>query len=171
VWHVTTIFNHRIFGLVPYEDIIWGFMLILYTIVFYEFFLDDQKKHKFKIKFIPLLIIFSPVYFLIFANYTFPYILHILGIPLLILPTVLFLLYKPKLTKKFIITGTYFFIHSFIVEVINLRANQWSFNDDGFLFWIKVFGVKFPFEELLYWFVFLQIAILTYYEIFCDDQE
>lgn len=172
-WYVETIFSNRLFGILPYEDIIWGIALFLYTIAFYEFFLDTQEENETIEKkgklFMFFTLFFSPILFVILQNFSSGHILHVLGVPVLLIPIIVFLIIRPHFIKKLFPLWLYFFIHSFVFEVLSLRTGHWEFIGDDYLFWIRIFEVQFPFEEFFYWFVLLQVAIIGYYEFLYDD--
>lgn len=48
---------------------------------------------------------------------------------------------------------------------------QWTFPGDQFIGWVNMLGVRFPFEELLFWFMLAAIGILSYYEFFDDNRK
>ena len=77
---------------------------------------------------------------------------------------------RPKLFGKFFLTGVYFFYLTFVYEVIALKLGWWNFPASDYIGWISIMGIKFPFEEFLFWLVLIAMASLSYYEFFDDDE-
>ncbi len=178
-WYVpTTIFPFRLLGVIPIEDLIWGFLLVYTVVIFYEHFLDkgkheliDKKMKYFILPAIILFILFLLIYSLNpdFLRIKYAYLL--IGIVLILLPSITFLSFFPKLISKYVKTACYFFILSFMFEMTGLQLNQWTFPGQNFIGWIEILGHKFPFEEFFFWFIMVSIGILSYYEFFDDDEK
>ncbi|HCX26022.1 MAG: hypothetical protein UX01_C0004G0002 [Candidatus Collierbacteria bacterium GW2011_GWB2_45_17] len=105
-WLITsTVFPFRIFGVVPIEDLIWGFFVVYSTVIVYEHFLDKGKHElidkRMKYLMWPLLSVLS--LFLI-TFFTKPEILNLkfaylyIGLFFFLLPTVSMLSFFPRLT-------------------------------------------------------------------------
>jgi len=177
-WYVpTTIFPFRLLGVIPIEDLIWGFFLTYTIVIFYEHFLDkgkheliDKKMKYFILPTILVLIIFFLLYFINQDLLRIKYAYLILGVVLILLPSITFLSFFPKLISKYTKTACYFFILAFMFELTGLQLNQWTFPGQNFIGWIEILGHRFPFEEFFFWFVMVAIAILSYFEFFDDTR-
>jgi hypothetical protein len=176
-WFVpTTIFPLRLFGVVPIEDLIWGFFLIYSIVIFYEHFLDKGKHElvdrKMKYLIWPLVVLMLVFFTILFTKpdlLVIPYAYFWLGAIFFILPSITFLSFFPRLLSKYVKTASYFFLLSLLFELTGLQLNQWIFPGSHFIGWVELFGYRFPFEEFFFWFVMGAIGVLSYYEFFdCD---
>ena len=174
-----SIFPYKIFGLVPVESALWGFFLIYYTVMFYEYFLDRHLSKKLKtprLKYLLILIlllifVFSSILFITPKLLNIRYFYLIWGMLMVFIPLLISLLKFPNLSKKFFLAGSYFFFFSFIYELTALKLGWWKFIGDDFIGWVSIFKLSFPFEELFFWFLLLAMATLSYYEFFDDDEK
>ncbi len=178
-WFVpTTYFSFHIFGVIPIEDLIFGFFLIYSIVIFYEHFLD-KGKHELvdkKMKYLvwPIVSAMTVFFTLLLSKpdlLTLPYAYFWLGITLFFFPAIMFLSFFPRLLSKYIKTASYFFLLGVIFEITGLELNQWTFPGTNFIGWIDFFGIRLPFEELFFWFVMSAISVLSYYEFFDDDRK
>lgn len=178
-WHIpTTLFSFRLLGLVPVEDLIWLFLLVFFGIMFYEYFLDLGKKKdriskniKYLIGFlISLLVVFLIFFFINSALLHIKYFYLKMGIILALLPPVTFLSFFPSLLSKFVKTSVYFFGLLLLHELVALQTGQWIFPGQNFIGFVKLLGLRFPFEEFLFFIVLATAAGLSYYEFFVDDR-
>lgn len=173
-----SIFPSRLFGIIPYEDIIWGFLVIYSTIIFYEHFLE-KGKHKLidkRMKYIiwPVLIVLILFLSTMFLNQeilTLKYAYMWIGSTLILIPSITFLSFFPKLISKYIKTASYFFVLSLLFELTALQLNQWTFPGNNFIGWVQLLNFKIPLEELFFFLVMTSIGILSYYEFFDDDRK
>ena len=178
-WFVpTTVFPFRLFGVVPIEDLIWGFFLIYSIVIFYEHFLD-KGKHELvdrRMKYLawPLIILMLVFFAALFTKpdlLIIPYAYFWLGTIFFILPSITFLSFFPRLLSKYVKTASYFFLLAILFELTGLQLNQWTFPGNNFIGWVELFGHRFPFEEFFFWFVMGAISVLSYYEFFYDDRK
>lgn len=178
-WFVpTTIFSFRLLGIIPVEDLVWGFFLIYSIVIFYEHFLD-KGKHELvdkRMKYLawPLIILMLVFFTLFFTKpelLVIPYAYFWIGIIFLILPTITFLSFFPRLLSKYVKTASYFFLLAVLFELTGLQLNQWTFPGQNFIGWVELFGHRFPFEEFFFWFIMGAVSILAYYEFFDDDRK
>lgn len=175
----SSLFNFRFFGTNSIEGLIWGFLYVFFIIMFYEYFLDFGKKEDRVSKNTKYLIAISLSVLTVFLLFLFvsPGLLHIKyfylksGTILILLPLVTFLSFFPKLWTKYVKIGVYFFGLSLLHEVAGLHTNQWTFPGHNFIGFVELFGLKFPFEELLFWMILCAAALLSYYEFFADDKK
>lgn len=178
-WFVPkTVFPLRLLGVVPIEDLIWGFLLVYGIVMFYEHFLD-KGKHNLKdtnLKYLIISLIFIFItFFLIYLFKPFllviPYFYIKAGIIIILFPIISFLSFFPKLISKFIKAGTYFFIQGILFELTGLTLNQWNFDGTNFIGWVQILNLKFPLEEFVFWMVLFSTCVLSYYEFFDDDRK
>lgn len=179
-WFVpASIFPFRLFGIVPLEDILWGFLLVYSTILFYEYFLDKGKNLFFVIKTAWTVILFfiTLLFLSVVFLYLNPQVLNIQhfylysGVIFILIPTLAFLIFYPKLIPKFLKTGAYFFFLGVIFELTGLRLNQWQFPSSEFIGWVSIARHRFPVEELVFWLILFSSAMLSYYEFLFDDKK
>lgn len=178
-WYVPhTVFPHRLLGVVPYEDMIWGFLLVYHVVIFYEHFLDKGKHNlidkKMKYFIWPVILVFLIFFLSIYNDVSLilPYPYLIICSIFVLLPSVTFLAFFPRLISKYIKTTSYFFMSGLMFELTGLHLNHWGFAKDGqYVGWIELLGHRFPLEEFFFWFVMIAIGILSYYEFFDDDRK
>ncbi len=179
-WFVpATVFPFRLFGVIPIEDLIWGFLFTYSVIIFYEHFLDKGKHElidrRMKYLLWPWILLTIACIALLVARpelLVIRYAYFYLGLICVLLPTLTFLSFFPRLLSKYVKTASYFFLLALVFELTALHLNQWQFPNDGyFIGWIELFGYRFPFEEFFFWFVMGAIGVLAYYEFFDDDRK
>lgn len=179
-WFVPeTIFNSRLFGVVPYEDFIWAFFFVYLIIVFYEYFLDyGKKKDRLPKSVLPMVLIFNillVVFFIILKIN--PDLLHVEyfylkgGIIVALFPLMLVFAFFPLLLKKCFVTTIYFSPLFLSFELAGLYAGQWEFNEGKFIGMVGISKLLFPVEELVFWIILGSVWILSYYEYFADDRK
>ncbi len=176
-WYVPeTVFPFRLFGRVPVEDIVWGFLLVYNPIMFYSNFVDSgssrllHRRMWFPVIFniiAALLVVFSVQMFpeLLSLEYAYLWIgTFVLGVPL-----VLFVSRYPEYVKPFFRIALYFFVLGLLFELVSLKLGHWIFAGEGFIGWIHIFGQSMPIEEFIFWFVICSSATLAYYLFFDTD--
>jgi len=57
-----------------------------------------------------------------------------------------------------------------IYELTAVKLEQWHFPGQ-YIGWIDLFGLKFPFEELLFWMGLSSFVVLSIYEGFIDNDK
>lgn len=172
-----TIFISRLFGILPYEDFIWGFLEGYFVIIIYEHFLDKGKhklvgrNFKYFIYFIiGLLSLFFSAFLLKPSLLKIPYAYFWIGILFFLLPSFTFLVKFPKTISKFIKLGSYFFLLHMVFEFTALELGNWTF-PGTYIGVVKIAGFAVPIEEIVVWWILFIIAILSWYEFFDDDQK
>jgi hypothetical protein len=171
------VFPLKIFGVEPIDNTLWYTMMTFYTLLFYEYFLDHEKIHKISrhFKFIFYFSIFSlltmlGIYFSKPTSLNIAYPYATLGLAAIILPVTIGFL-KPKLINKMFLTGLYFFFLYFIFEIIAVSDKYWLFNGNNYIGTVNFLGLVFPLEELFFWMMFYAPTIITFYEVFFDDEK
>jgi len=179
-WLLTdTVFSLRLFGTVPIEDFIFGLLGVFFVVIFYEYFFDSNRKNHSVSKNIKYLAI--PVVFLLTIFFVFLFLklelLHIeyfylrVGLILALFPLVIFLLFFPKFLRRFVKISIYFFGFYLLFELVALRINLWTFPGNNLIGFVELFGLRFPFEDLLFWLMLSAGATLSFYEFFADDRK
>lgn len=178
VWFVSSLFQFRLFGVSPIEELLWAILAFYLVVMFYEYFFDTQTKQKFwsrrLIIFVSAIVglLAIEVVLLNFAPELLVWPFAYLWIALIaaFIPILAELFRRPQLAGKFFFTGLFFFFHSFLYEIAALKLGWWSFPSQNFIGWFNIFNVAFPFEEFLAWFLLAAMATLAYYEFFADDE-
>ena len=170
--------SFRILNYASLEQIIWLFFYFYFIIMFYETFLEEECSCQPRISKLKPLIIGAYAFLGLFALFHFlkPEALEInyfylkFGLIFALPPIILMLLKFPSLYSKIFRAGAYFFYFSFIYEITALQLGQWSFPAANQLIgYINIFGLEFPYEELVFWIILGAICTLVYYEFFDDD--
>jgi hypothetical protein len=177
-WFVPhSVFSFRLFGLIPIEDFIWGFLGVYLVVIFYEYFLDrrDEKRAKdyLHVLAIILSLLVLILFVFIFSNpdlLYIPYIYLWLGLVLFLLPLLTTVSFFPRLFSKYVKAISYFFALFILLELTGVHLNQWVFPGE-FIGWVELFGIKFPFEEFFFFIILGSAVILSYYEVFADDRK
>lgn len=174
-----SIFPFKLFGIVTVEVILWALFSLYFVVIFYEAFLNEhiaRKLWKPQVKHY-LWILTSAFIVFLFMKYLTPNLLNIpyyylsWGVALLLVPFVVQAFKFPETTGKIVMAGFYFFYLHFIYEIVAMRLGWWTFPGTEFIGWIEIAQIRFPVEELLFWFVFLALGSLTYFEYFFDNEE
>lgn len=161
------------------EEATWVFGTILYAIVFYEHFIDQNISRVISKRLWWLLVI-AVFAFAIFYRHALstpetvqmPYAYLYAGIFGIIIPVTYLFIRRRHLLKKILPAALYFFFFSLIMEVQAVRLNKWWFpNHENYIGSITLFGAYIPLEEVIFWMGFYTIIILAYYEIFVDDNK
>lgn len=177
-WWSPTIFPSRLFGLLPYEDLIWGILQAYFVIILYEHFLDKGKHQLvgsnfkyFIYFFVGLLSLFFLALSLKPTLLKIPYAYFWIGITFFLLPSIVFLARFPKIILKFIKLGSYFLLLHIVFEFTALELGNWTFPGSNYISVVSIAGFSIPIEEIVVWWALFIIAILSWYEFFDDDQK
>lgn len=177
-WYVPhSVLPSRIFGTVPFEDVVWFFLLVYFIVIFYEHFFD-KGKHKnidSHMKYLSYIIISLLIIFflLLFSNsklLNIDYFYLKAGLLFVLIPTLAFLIEFPKFISKFIKTAPYFFYVGILNELVGLQLNHWTFPGKHFIGWVTISGQTFPFEEFFFFTMVFATCVLCYFEFFDDDK-
>jgi len=179
-WTISaSVFAFKFFGVVTIELVSWIVLNMYFVILFYEYFLDNhvqyspwnKRMNTFVMIFIGIFVIFTffLIYFPIFLKFSYFYLIS--NIVVAFIPAMIILAIYKKLIPKVIKVIVYFFYFSFIYEIVALKLQWWGFPDSLFIGWIHVFGISFPVEELLAWFIALALITVCLYEFFADDRK
>jgi hypothetical protein len=176
-WHIalsSPVLTYLVWGVTPVGLLLWGFCVAFFTIVFYEHFLDDEKHPALSKNFLYALIPSGLLFFIVgFTALLNPHALDAPYAYLLLfgaaeLPLLWVLLRKPTLLYKMLWLGAFFFALNFIFELTALSLHQWSFPGQ-YIGWVRIWGLSFPWEELVLWIALSSPTVIFYYETFFDD--
>ncbi len=178
-WFLIDTMFPRIFGIVPIEDVIWAFFSIYFVIALYEYFLDSRRNTQIwhaRMKYCYIVcscifILFLLLYTLYPSALVIPFFYAWIGTVVLAIPLGLELLRRPRLFARMTVLGAYFFLFSFIYELVGLKLEWWNFPSTQFFGWVEVVGLRFPLEEFISWFVLFAACIVAYYEFLDDDEK
>ncbi len=175
-WVSTSMFETRLAGVVPFEALVWIFLLTYLIVAYYQYFYD-QNEHKVVAKRMPYafgaaaaVVVWITVlaltgigsltieYFYIKSGLTFM-------LPVLILFTIAYLQYF----KVYLKMAPYFIAIGLANVLISLHKGHWSYPGENFVGWVTLFGYHFPIEELIFWIVLYAPFIITQFEFFNND--
>jgi len=164
-------------GIVPIEDLLFGFLSVWSFTLIYEYFIDRNESTLFwpemrvLIKLVATaLILFGILYILRPTLLDVPYAFLTLCAFFLLAPLIAISLRFPRLVKKYIPVGVYFFFVSLCWELAALYVGQWVYPGLHYVGWVQLFDFRLPIEEFVFfWFVYAP-AILAWYEFFDDDR-
>lgn len=170
------VFNYRIFGFMPADEPIWFFFWSLVILTFYEHFYEkdrlDSISSRFRYIALPTLLAVVVVIVLAIVNketLLFNKAYFFMALPGFI-PVVYVIKKRPNLILKFIKTGVFFFMLFLIYELTAIKLGQWYFPGE-YIGFVELFGLRFPFEELLFWMGLSPFAVLSIYEGFVDNDK
>lgn len=173
----TLLIPYQLLGFYPVDEIIWFFLLALYTIVFYEVFVDHDITHRLSRNFHKAIKTWAVVSIVTFAVIFFarnlllvPYSYFVIFAPFSLPPIAYVLWKKPHLLRKFILPTAFFFFVALNFEIVGLTFGHWIFKSQ-YIGWFSAFGRFFPFEELFYWMLLYPATALSYYELLVDDKK
>lgn len=164
---------------IPIEDVVWAILWVYYGVMFWEYFLDTEKRKRLFPKSIKKLLVFvgsmlTIFFFLYFFYRNFlyaPYFYLGLGILFGITPLLYVLKRYPRLLPKLLILGVYFFAVSFLTEIVGLRQYHWYFGGKHYLGTLTLMGNVLPYDEILFWWAIGAPAMICWYEFFADDRK
>lgn len=178
-WFVPlTVFPFHILGVIPVEDFIWGYLITYSIVIFYEHFFGKNKSEIINKRMIhlilPLFILLLIFFVVLFTNpglLIIPYAYLWMGTVFVLLPIIIFLLFFPSFSNKYIKVASYFFFLTILFEITGLQLNHWTFPGNNFIGWVNIFGYHFPLEEFFFLCVLGSTAVLSYYQFFNNDRE
>lgn len=169
------VFQYKIFTVVPIDHIIWFFFWALLIIVFYEYFIErdlsDFVSHNIRYAFLPSIAALISILIIYFTNpnfLKFNYAYFFLGL-FTLAPFFYLAFKKPLLLIKFVKISPFFFFLFLIFELTALKLNQWYFPGE-YIGTVTLFNLTFPFEEFFFWILMSSTVVLSYYELYVDDE-
>jgi len=165
----------RILGVPPIDNIIGYMLMTLFTLVFYEHFLDDEKKKSIS-KSLPELVILSggAMVLLLVTYIVSPHSVlvshyaYLKGGLLAVIFPILFMFRNPRLIPKIATMASFFFFVWLVAELVVVKNSGWIYPGQ-YIGWVTLFDITFPIEELLFWMLFYAATIVAFYERFIDD--
>lgn len=170
-WSVKTIFPFHFLGLIPLEDFIYSFLIVYIVVIIKEHFFEKNHKINFnhyKLFLLSILILII-IFFMSFIKskevFTISNYYFWLAFFIFLIPAIIGIIMFPRLRKIMLIIGTYFFFLMLPWELIALKLGIWTFLSQDYIFFIKIFGFKFPIEEFVTWIVLASSTIISLSEI------
>lgn len=167
-------FSDKLFGLIPADVLIWYFFWIMFTVVYYEHFFENDKSknisHRFKLALTFFLTILALVVAAFYVNkevlrFQYAYLLvAVFGS----LPFFYLIFRKPYLVSKLLKAGIFNIFLFLSFELTALKLDQWRFPGE-YIGKVSLLGLQFPFEEFVFWILLGTPIILSYYELYVDD--
>ncbi len=176
-WYVPSPLLPRILGIVPLDDMFWGFAVIYVVVIFYEHFLDKgrhnvvDKKLKYPTYlFLSILVVVLSLHFFAPNLLRIPYF-YLTGMGILgFSPIVIFLSHFPRFIGKYSKVVIYFTFLNLIYELTAMELGWWTFPGKEFIGWVEIGRYRFPFEEFFFYIVLSSVAFLSYFEYFDDNK-
>lgn len=177
---VSVLGNFRILQYITLDVLLWGFMWIFFTLIFYETASNHGKNMGFVTPQFKNLAIIATLFLGLFLMLYFtnpdllkiPYFYLLFGLFAMVVP-VFSITYKfPVLRKKFFFISTYFTFVYFLHELSSLYLGQWFFpTTSRVLGHVNIGNLTFAHEEWIFYILISAPAILAYYEYFDDDRK
>lgn len=161
-------------GKMPLGEFIWGFLILFYTITFYEHFLDKERSRKLSRHATLALGVGMASFFLAACllvvapeQVHFEYSYLLMG-ALILVPLGLLLFVDSKLIFKVFWLSIFFFILNLIFEITAISHGLWNF-PGTYIGTVTILTAQFPIEELLFWILFATPSLILCYEVLFDD--
>lgn len=168
------LFPNKLFGLVPIDVLIWYFLWILLTVVYYDHFFEHDRSERvskaFKTISIVLFLVLIGIVMAFYLNQNiliFPYAYLFIGV-FSAIPFFYLIFKKPHLVGKLLKAGIFSTFLFLSFELTALYLDQWRFPGE-YIGHVQLLGLQFPFEEFVFWILLGTPIILSYYELFIDD--
>lgn len=178
-WPVTNhvLQNVLLLGVVPVTDVIWVALWVFYIVLFYEHFLEHDRRDVvgklFSLAWMPGLAVFALIIFSSFfapALFAWPYAYFFLG--LLTLPPCVYLLCKkPMLLTKILVPSLFFVPLHLLIELVGLHLDHWRFTGEYLATVHFLGGGMVPIEEFVTWILLGAFITICYYELYIDDMK
>lgn len=170
------VFPWKILGVVSIDVMVWFFFWVLFAVVFYEHFFEQDRKVRlsshFKYALIPMLVVVV-LLVVVYINKKellfIPYAYFVLGV-FTLLPFI-YLLIKSRHSLPKLIKASLFFVPLyFVYELTALSLGQWTFPGQ-YIGTVSIQSIIFPIEELFVWIFASSTILLSYYEVYVDDMK
>lgn len=161
----------------PYQDIFWGLLYIMFGLSVYEYFFNEKRSKKvFPRRFYFLacffyggLALFLLLYFLSPQYLVLPYFFLWMGLVFAVVPLILFLLKYPGFLVRYIALGVYFFLVFGLMEHAALTGGHWLYPGQHYIGVMNFFGYRLPWDEIIFLWILSVPALASWYEYFADD--
>lgn len=189
VWYIPTSVLPRFLGILPVENLLWGVLLAYFILITYKHFFDTKlsffskvklhlktKRHVKKIQVLRILagevLLLGAVLMLwIVFKFRIPYFYLVANIFLVFTPIILFLTKFPNFVTRMFKLTLLLAPQFLIFELVGLHLNQWAFPSSEFIGYVEFFGLGFPIEEFVFWFLLVSSALVVWFELLIDDKK
>lgn len=175
-WYNPSVVGLRIFDTYPIEDFLWAFLYFYYTILFYEYFFERERKLELPPKFtrywegamlgtftFSILAYLFPQYVQVPYFYLALVLVMLIGLPWTMLSR------HQALIPKVVKTASFFWPLSILYEYVANVNGNWFFPGTHFIGYVELLGTRVPLEEFLWLFLTVP-AVLCYYEFTADNE-
>lgn len=156
-WWETSIFSQRIFGLVPFDTVLWAILYSYAITALYEYFFAQRKAvvlsknfWKFETGLLGALVIFLASFSFHREWFTVQYFYTVFVGVFYVLISLIGLVHKPAKFSRLWTQCLFFSILLLIGELGALAANHWGFSGSQYLGMIHIANLSFPFEEMIW---------------------
>jgi len=170
----SAILNYHIIGKTPVGDFLWAFLIPFSVLVFYEHFLDDERIKRISARSIDalfagvLFFVAGAVYVMLHPDAGSGGYAYLFVGACSVLPLIGLLFARHALVHKLVLISFFFFVLNLAFEITALMLGQWHF-PGTYIGWITLFGLTFPYEEMLFWIIPSAAVFVFCYEMFFDD--
>ncbi len=171
-WDVQSILP-RIFGIAPLENLLFAFFNFFWVLCFYEYFSDRDTSAKISKSLRWLVLAYCLLSVLVFTLFLFDRRLVTfnyagLATIILLVPGLIIFSLKPQLFKKTILTTIFFSFLFFVYEIISMLIGSWWWPGE-YLWPVNIFGLIFPLDDVIIWYLMSTPVLIGGYEFFVDD--
>ncbi len=166
----------KILGIVPIDNVLGHMMMTFLTLTFYEHFVDRKKSRHISKRVIFALILagaanVAALLLLRFmpAALITPYPYFFMGICAISFPIFLGMT-RPIFIRDMAVSSIYFFFLYLIIEIFAVKLKWWIYPGNNYVGYVSILGISFPFEELFFWMMFYAASLISYYELFIDEE-
>ncbi|MCX6795314.1 MAG: hypothetical protein NT165_01095 [Candidatus Falkowbacteria bacterium] len=171
-WDVQSILP-RILGIAPTENLLFAFFNFFWVLCFYEYFSDGDTSAKIspRLRWLVLgyCLLAATIFSLFFINQELMALNYAtLAVIILLVPGIIIFSLKPLLLKKIGLTTIFFALLFFMYEVVSMLIGSWWW-PGNYLLPIKIFGLIFPLDDVIIWYLISTPVLIGGYEFFVDD--
>lgn len=174
-YHIVSRIFPKIFGVVPLDNIFGHALMTLFTLVFYEHFVNRKPtpriSQKISFAWIPLTSVAALIIIFFYVKpewLVLKYSYFYLGMAAIV-PPLFLAVTKSNLIRDMAMTAIFFFFLYFAGEIYAVKLNWWIYPGNNYIGQVTVAGVTYPFEELFFWMMFYAASLVSYYKIFIDS--
>lgn len=166
-----------LFGVVNPAALLWVFLWVVYIVLFYEYFLERDNRDTLSVRawyalgpgvFALAVVVSAELWSPGLIEWQYAYaVLAFLAF----VPCVLLLYLRPHIWPKLLIPALFFVPLHMSHEIVGLVLGQWHFPGSYFAI-IPVVGQAFvPIEEFIIWILLGSVLVVSYYELYIDDEQ
>lgn len=159
----------KILGVVSLDNILGHAMMSLLTFTVYEHFFVAKYSRELNRKWKKMFVIASVMAAsTVILYYVWPDAIkmrfsYAIFAGLALLPLLRLVWRRPSTLLTLTAFVPFFMVLYFVAEWFAVKYGWWVYPGDSYLGWVDAFGIRFPFEELLFWMIFYAPAITSYY--------